>query len=94
MTIKGYVELYEGKMKKNQVNYKNFPQTTHAVMLLILLSTVAFNVALWPHYGMNSPLVLGIFFFGIILQLMLMVPVYIQNIVGFVALTFFLQQYS
>jgi hypothetical protein len=92
--IKAYVEMYEGQIRKNQVNYKNFPQTTHLVMALILLSTVAFNVALWPHYGANSPIILGIFFFGIILQLCMVVPTYVQNMVGFVALTFFLQEYK
>jgi hypothetical protein len=65
--------MYEGQIRKNQVNYKNFPQTTHLVMALILLSTVTFNVALWPHYGMNSPIILGIFFFGVILQVCMVV---------------------
>lgn len=94
LSIKAYVELYEGKMKKNAVNYKNYRNTTHAVMVLLLLATVAFNAALWPHYGWNSPFVLGIAFFGVIVQFLLMVPTYVQNAVGFVALTFFLQQYA
>jgi hypothetical protein len=86
--------MYEGKIRKNKVNYKNFRQTTHLVMALLLLATVTFNIALWPHYGTNSPIVLGIFFFGILLQICMVVPTYVQNMVGFVALTFFLQEYS
>jgi hypothetical protein len=65
--------MYEGQLRKKQVNYKNFPQTTHLVMALILLSTITFNVALWPHYGMNSPIILAIFFFGVILQVCMVV---------------------
>jgi len=92
--IKAYVEIYEGKINKKTVNYKNYRNITHAVMILIMFSTVAFNVALWPHYGWNSPLILGICFFGVILQFVLLVPTWVQNAVGFVGLTFFIQQYS
>jgi len=94
LAIKSYVEMYEGKMKKKEVNYKNFKNTTHAVIVLILLSTIAFNAALWPHYGWNSPIVLGVCFFGVILQFLLLVPTYIQNITGALVLAFFLQEYS
>jgi hypothetical protein len=94
LAIKAYVEMYEGKMKKNEVNYKNFRNTTHAVMVLILLSTVAFNVSLWPHYGWNSPLLLSICFFGVIVQFLLLAPTPVQNILSFILLTFFLQQYK
>jgi hypothetical protein len=73
MGLKAYVEMYEGQLRKKQVNYKNFPQTTHLVMALIVLSTITFNVALWPHYGMNSPIILAIFFFGVILQVCMVV---------------------
>jgi hypothetical protein len=86
--------MYEGKMKNSEVNYKNFKHTTHAVMVLILLSTVAFNTSLWAHYGWNSPIVLAICFFGVIVQFLLLVPTHVQNIVSFIALTFFLQQYK
>jgi hypothetical protein len=92
--VKAYVELFEGKMNKKEVNYKNFKHMTHAVMVLILMSTISFNVALWPHYGWNSPFLLGICFFGVILQFLLLVPTYVQNAVSFIALTFFLQQYA
>ena len=81
-------------MKKATVNYKNFPQTTHAVLLLIVVSSVAYNIALWPHYGWNAPFILAIAGFGLILQFLLLVPTSVQNAVAFVGLTFFLQQYQ
>lgn len=92
--IKAYVEMYEGRVRKVPIHYDNFRQTTHAVLGLILASTVAFNVALWPHYGSNSLFILGLFFFGVILQFMLLVPTSVQNMVAMVGLTFFLQEYS
>jgi|UPI000581AC63 hypothetical protein len=94
LSIKAYVELFEGRIKKTEVNYKNFRQTTHAVLFLLLMSSLAFNVALWPHYGWNSPIVLGLAFFGVILQFLLLVPTSIQNAVAFVGITYFLQEYS
>lgn len=94
LSIKAYVEVYEGKIRHQQVNYKNFRNTTHAIMVLIGLSTVAFNCALWPHYGWNAPIILGIFFFGIILQFLLIFPTSVQNVVALVCFTFFLQEYS
>jgi hypothetical protein len=60
----------------------------------MLLDSFFFHVALWPHYGWNTTIVLGLLFFGIVLQFCLLVPTYIQNIAGAVALTFFLQEYS
>lgn len=93
--VKGYVELYEGRMKKVKVNYQNFKQTTHLVLGLWCLSALFFHIALWPHYGWNTPLVLGFAGFGVVLQFLLLFPnTLIQNAVAFVALTFLLQQYA
>ena len=94
LAIKAYVEMFEGKMKKQTVNYKNFKHSTHAAIVLILLTTIAFNVALWPHYGWNSPVLLGVCFFGMIVQFLVIVPTTFQNAVAFVSLTYFLQQYQ
>lgn len=93
MAIKAYVELYAGKLQRRTVNYENFRQTTHAVMILILLTSLAFHVALWPHYGTNTFVVL--FLVGVILlQLALLLPTYLQNAICVVFMTFFLQEYK
>lgn len=92
--IKAYVEVYQGKIRRREVRYDNFRQTTHAVMALIGAATLAFNVALWPHYGWNAPILLAVSFFGVVLQFLLIVPPSIQNAVALVGVTFFLQEYS
>jgi hypothetical protein len=79
---------------RQKVNYQNFPQCTHAGIFLILLASVAFHVAYWPHYRWNTPIMLGLVFWGFLLQFMLLVPTDVQNVAGFVGLTFFLQQYK
>ena len=92
--IKAYVEIYEGRVKKATVDYKTFPQSTHAAIILILLSSIAYHIALWPHYRFNTFIVLGILFFGVVLQFILMTPSSVQNIVSFVLLALFLQEYQ
>ena len=92
--IKAYVEIYEGRVNKATVDYKNFPQSTHAAIILMLLSSIAYHIALWPHYHYNTFIVLGILFFGVVLQFILMTPSSVQNVVSFVLLALFLQEYQ
>ena len=93
LTLKAYVELFAGKLKGQKVNYENFRQTTHAVLFLLILTSIAFHVALWPHYHATTFLVL--FLVGVVLlQTALLIPAYLQNLVSIVALTFFLQEYK
>jgi hypothetical protein len=92
--VKAYVEIFEGRINKRKVEYNEFRQSTHAAIALLLLSSLAFHIALWPHYHWNSIIVLGLAFFGVIMPFLLMTPSLIQNIVSFVLLTVFLQQYA
>ena len=91
--VKAYVELYTGKLQKKEVSYKTMPQSTHAAIILICLSGLAFHIALWPAYGGESMFVM--FLVGtFLLNFCLMFPTIIQNMVAVVALTFFLQEYQ
>jgi hypothetical protein len=92
--VKAYVEVYEGRVKKATVDYKTFPQSTHAAIILFLLSSIAYHIALWPHYHYNTFIVLGIVFFGIVLQFIVMTPSSVQNVVSFVLLALFIQEYQ
>jgi hypothetical protein len=62
-------------------------------MLLLLLSSISFHVALWPAYGWQAVFIMMLVGYGILLQFSLLVPTYVQNIVGFVGMTFFIQEY-
>jgi hypothetical protein len=62
-------------------------------MVLILLSGIAFHAALWPEFGGNSMFIMflvGAFLFNFCL----MFPTIVQNLVAFVVLTFFIQEYQ
>jgi hypothetical protein len=86
--------MFAGKLRRKEVNYTNFPQSTHAVLFMLLLSSIAFHVALWPAYGWKSVAIMTLIGYGVLLQFCLLVPTYIQNIVGFVGMTLFLQSYA
>ena len=90
-----HMELYEGKMRKQKIEYQNYKSSTHAVMILWIIATICFNAALWNALGgLKTMLVLLIFSFGVLIQLMLLLPTAVQNIITFIGLTFFLQMYK
>ncbi len=95
LALKAYVEMYHGKIQGKTVNYENFRNETHGIMFLILLASVSFHLALWPAYGgWKTFLILMLFGFGILIQFALIVPSYVQNLVGAIVMTFFLQEYA
>jgi len=85
--------MYAGKVLRQKVNYQNFPQSTHATMILLLISSVAFHLALWPAYGAKTLLVMFLFA-TFLLNVCMIMPTYVQNLVAFAVLTFFLQEYK
>jgi len=92
-SIKAYVEMYTGKLKKREVSYKALPRLTHAAIVFIFLSGIAFHISLWPVYGAQSMFIM--FLVGaFLLNFCLMFPTIIQNVVAIVLLTFFLQEYQ
>lgn len=93
LALKSYVELYQGKIRKKKINYENFKTSTHCIMVLLLLASVAFHKALWPEYGAKTLVIMTLVGFGICLQLALFVPTWVQNAVGAVVLTLFIQLY-
>jgi len=94
LAIKGYMEIYEGKINKKQISYKTYPNCTHAVIILGLLTNIAFGTSLWPLYGTSTLWIIPMFGFGVLLQIMLIVPVWGQNILSVVVLMYFLQEYK
>lgn len=93
--VKGYVELYEGKRNKKKVEYSNFRSATHLTIVLILVSWISFHAALSPVYGtFGTWLIMLGFGWGVLIQASLLIPVWGQNLISFVTMTFFLQLYK
>lgn len=95
LALKGYVELYEGKKRNKKVEYDNFKSATHWTILLILIAWISFHMALSPVYGtIKTWLIMVAFGFGVLIQSALMIPVWGQNIISVVLMTYFLQIYK
>jgi len=82
-------------MKKNKIDYQHYAKSTHAIILLSLFASLAFHIALWPAYGgLKTIVIVNVFFaYGILLQVMLLVPSWAQNILTFIFMALFIQQY-
>ena len=93
LTIKGYVELYVGKIQKVKVCYQSVPTCTHLCMVLIVISSIAFHISIWSIYHGKSILIMFLIAM-FIFNFCLLVPTSIQNFVSIVILTFFLQEYK
>jgi hypothetical protein len=93
--IKAYMEMFEGRVRKQKVDYQNYKNATHSVMILFLLASVSFHISLWEEFGGLKTLFINFLFgYGVLLQLCLLFPTWVQNVVAFIGLTFFLQQYN
>mmetsp|Transcript_2145 Transcript_2145/g.3433 ORF Transcript_2145/g.3433 Transcript_2145/m.3433 type:complete len:185 (+) Transcript_2145:135-689(+) len=93
LAIKAYVEMYQGKVKKKRVEYKNFRHETHAILGLFTFAGIAFHVALWPEFGYKTILVMMMFGYGVLLQIMLLIPTWAQNLLSSILITWFIQEY-
>mmetsp|Transcript_8844 Transcript_8844/g.9787 ORF Transcript_8844/g.9787 Transcript_8844/m.9787 type:complete len:179 (-) Transcript_8844:226-762(-) len=95
LLIKFYVEIFEGKMNKKAVNYTNFRQSTHCILFLVILASLSFHIALWEQFGgLQTIFIMCILVgYGVLVQVSMLIPIYVQNVGGFVLLTLFIQQY-
>jgi len=92
--IKGYIELYDGKSKKQKIEYKNYRHETHAILALFLVASVSFNCALWAEFGGFKTMGILVLFGTVLLQTALLFPTWLQNLLGIAIMTFILQQYQ
>jgi len=94
LSVKSYVELFEGKLQKKTVDYKNFRQTTHLILALLMVAGISFHVALWPVYGAWKTIAIMLcFVYGVLLTFCIVFPPWVQNLVGFILCTYVLQEY-
>merc|ERR1712032_1431006 len=82
------IELFKGKIQKQKINYVNFRHETHALIFLLMTASAAFHMALWPVYGMQTILIMFMFGYGFLLQVVLLLPAWVQNMSCMVVLMF------
>ena len=79
--VKIYMEAYRGSMLKEEVTYDTNPRATHAAMALIFGSGVTLTLAVWPVWGSQTLVVMGLFGIGILFPLAVVIPNYAHNMI-------------
>ena len=94
LAMKAYVEMFQGKAKKKRVDYDNFRNETHAILALLLIASFSFHISLWPQYHLRTFLLVDVIIgYGLLLQICLITPTWLQNFASAVLMTWFLQSY-
>jgi len=95
LTFKIYLENVRAPMNNLKVTYETHRTQTHIAIGLIAVSSLAFNLAIYPRFGFfHTLLISAMVGYGVLFQLIVLIPYpSVQNGVGFIACTFFLQQY-
>jgi len=93
--IKIYMETIKGQLMGVECTYDNNKNETHASIALISISGCAFQWALWPQYGWYTPIIMAAVSYGVVLQVICLIPwPIVQNLTAVVSLTYFLQTYA
>ncbi|GMI13533.1 hypothetical protein TrLO_g6785 [Triparma laevis f. longispina] len=95
LTLKVYMESLRPTRFKDKLVYENFKTHTHLAIVLLLFSSLTFNIALWPKYGfLKTCAIAAMVGYGILFNFFMLVPwTSVQNFVGMVGCMFFLQNY-
>lgn len=98
LILKSYVEIIQGKIRKIRVEYRNFRQETHWILVLISIASVSAHMALMQSLGgfWKTVLILDVLFgYGVVIQMLLIVKdTRLQNLLLGVIFTWFLQEYN
>ena len=97
VAVKVYMEnLRPTRDSKDKLVYENYKSLTHAALVLILISCMGFNVAILPRFGFAKTCLISLMVgYGVVFNFLVLVPWnWVQNLVGVVGGTWFLQLYA
>ena len=94
MFIKIYMETIKVSIMKQECTYANNKDLTHAAIALIMITSVTLHWAMWGLWGWYTPIVMAIMSYGVLMQLIVLIPnSIVQNMLCIVGGTYFLQVY-
>ena len=94
--MKVYLEQLRPDRNTVTLSYETHRQQTHLCIALIVLSSLLFNLSIYPRYGLTSTLLVSVMVgYGILWQFFMLVPYSLaQNVAGIVGVTYFVQEYA
>lgn len=96
LTLKVYLEQLRPDRNTLKLSYETHRKQTHLCIALIVISSLLFNLSLYPRYGFTQTMIItSMVGYGVLWQFFMLVPYSLaQNLAGIVGATYFLQEYA
>ncbi len=74
-----YLDVYVGALQGRKVHYEDTRTTTHVILLSMLVTGIALNVAIWPVYHAASLVLVTMLSYGVLFQFLILFPSWVYN---------------
>ncbi|KAF1325945.1 hypothetical protein FI667_g8822, partial [Globisporangium splendens] len=88
-----YIELYRSMILGEKVRYENAKTSTHAMLFSMCAAGVCFSIGLWPIWHWLTLPYLFMWFWGVIVQIVVLFPVQLQRVIFAVGYLWFMHTY-
>ncbi|DAZ94579.1 TPA: hypothetical protein N0F65_004339 [Lagenidium giganteum] len=93
MLFASYIEVYRSMLLGDHVRYENAKTSTHGMLVSMIAASICFTIGLWPVWGWLTMPYLFMWFWGVIVQLVVIFPVQLQRIIFAGAYLWFMHSY-
>ncbi|KAJ0396896.1 hypothetical protein P43SY_000162 [Pythium insidiosum] len=93
MLFGSYIELYRNFFLGEKVTYEKAKTSTHGMLLFMFLAGVCFCIGMWPVWHWLTLPYLFMWFWGVIVQIVVIFPVQLQRVIFMVAYLWFMHSY-
>jgi hypothetical protein len=88
-----YIEVYRNMILGEKVHYETAKTSTHGMLMSIVLAGFCFLFGLWPVYGWMTLAYLFMWFWGVLVQFVIIFPAQIQRLLFGGAYLWFMHSY-
>nr|CCA14990.1 conserved hypothetical protein [Albugo laibachii Nc14] len=88
-----YVELYRSAYLREKVSYKTTRTATHSMLFFLVVAGISFLFGLWSTWHWLTVPYLFMAFWGVLIQSLILFPVWIQRIVFGIGFSLFLRAF-
>ncbi|TMW59165.1 hypothetical protein Poli38472_007310 [Pythium oligandrum] len=88
-----YIEVYRNLYMKEKVSYETAKTSTHGMLLCMVLAGLFFIIGMWPVWGWLTLPYLFMWFWGVIVQVVVIFPVQLQRVIFGIAYFWFMHSY-
>ena len=89
-----YLDIYIGAVQGQKVGYPEARRVTHTLLLSLLLTLVSLTVAIWPIYHAASLVYVCMVSYGVMFQVVILLPASVYNPLFFCAYAAFVYMWT